>query len=86
MELKLYLRMLQRNWWVVALTALSAVNIALVASYLATPMYRTSAKFLVSPNTALATERDIVNSLGTLDRRSIISTYAEIISSSRIFE
>ncbi len=86
MELKLYLRMLQRNWWVVALTALSAVNIALVASYSATPMYRASAKFLVSPNTALATERDIVNSLDTLDRRSIISTYAEIVSSSRIFE
>ncbi|MEK7328862.1 MAG: diguanylate cyclase [Chloroflexota bacterium] len=86
MELKLYLRMLQRNWWIVALTALSAVNIALAASYSATPMYRASAKFVVSPNTALATERDIVNSLSTLDRRSIVSTYAEIISSSRIFQ
>jgi len=87
MELRHYLRMLRQGWWIVALTALSALNIALVASYLATPLYRARARFLVSPNTALAVDsRDLVDSLQALDRRTIVSTYAEVLSSNRIFQ
>ena len=79
--------MLRQGWWIVALTALSALNIALVASYLATPLYRARARFLVSPNTALAVDsRDLVDSLQALDRRTIVSTYAEVLSSNRIFQ
>jgi diguanylate cyclase (GGDEF)-like protein len=86
MELQLYFRMLRQGWWIVALTTLTALNIALVASYLATPQYRASARFLVSPDTALASEsRDLINSLQTLDRRSIITTYAEVLGSRRVY-
>lgn len=86
MELQLYLRMLWRGWWIIALTALAALNIALAVSYQATPMYRTSARLIVSPNVALISgDREMIDSLEALDKRSIISTYAEMLDSNRIY-
>ncbi|RPH60874.1 MAG: diguanylate cyclase [Chloroflexi bacterium] len=85
MEVRLYLQMLRRGWWIVLLTMLAAVNLALVAAYLATPMYEASARFIVSPNSDLVTGRDVVTSLEALDKRSIISTYAEFLNSTRIY-
>jgi len=85
MELKLYLKMLQRGWWIVALTTLLAVNIALVASYIATPLYRASAKFIISPSSEIAIGRDVITSLEALDKRSIISTYAEFLNSRMVY-
>jgi diguanylate cyclase (GGDEF)-like protein len=85
MELRLYLRMLQRGWWIIVLSTLAALNVALVLAYTATPLYRASARFLVSPDPGLAeNSRDLVNSLQALDRRSIIATYAEVLSSNRL--
>ena len=84
MEIRLYIRMLMRGWWIILLTTLVAVNVALIASYLTTPIYSASATFVVSPTTDLL-GKDIVNSLDTLDKRSIVSTYAEFINSRRIY-
>lgn len=86
MEFRLYIQMLQRGWWMIALTTLVALNAALVSSYLATPLYRSSSRFVVSPNPDLITGRDVVNSLEALDKRSIISTYAEFLNSRRIYK
>ena len=87
MEIKLYLRMLQRGWWLVLLTILSAVLAALVSSYFATPVFSSSASYIVSPNPSyLGVEVDynLIYSLDTLDKRTIITTYAEILNSPRI--
>ena len=86
MELRYYLRMLQRGWWIIAITALAALNVALVAAYVATPIYQASARFVVSPNPELIKAADVLNSLATLDKRSIVSTYAEFLQSARIFQ
>lgn len=88
MELKLYLQMLQRSWWVVLLTAMTALVIALAAVYLITPVYRSTARFVVSPNLdqiGTQDDTDVLRSLEGLDRRSLIATYAEVINSERIF-
>ncbi len=89
MEIKLYLRMIQRSWWIVVLTALAAVLVALVASYFATPIYSTSARYLVSPNPTYIGGSDIdynlIYSLDALDKRSIITTYAEVLNSPRMY-
>lgn len=88
MEIKLYLRMLQRSWWVVVLTALAAVGAALVASYLATPIYESTARYIVSPNPAFlknGVDYNLIYSLDTLDKRTIITTYAEVLNSPRIY-
>lgn len=83
-EVYVYLEMLKRGWWIVSITALSAFVIALAASWTTTPVYRTSAQYIVSPNNVLVTDSDLFRSLDTLDRRSIITTYAEVFSSKRM--
>lgn len=85
MELGQILRMILRGWWIVALTTLSAVAIALVSSFIATPMYRAQASFVISPNKAIVPNQNLVDSLGTLDKRSIIATYNEVVNSNRIY-
>lgn len=85
MELRLYLRMLQRSWWMVLLTGLAALSVALLSLYMATPLYRATARFIVVPNASLTESRDVVDSLATLDRRSVVSTYAEVLESQRVY-
>lgn len=86
MEVRLYLRMLLRGWWIIALTALAALIVALVVDYQTTAIYRTTAHYLVSPNASITDNNAVVNSLDTLDRRSLVATYAEILGSDRIYD
>lgn len=87
MEIRFYLRMIQRGWWLVLISALLSVNLSLVYSYyLTVPQYEAVARFLVTPNLQNIESRDLVNSLEALDKRSIISTYAEVVNSPQIFK
>lgn len=88
MEIKLYLKMLQNSWWVVMLTALSATLAALVAAYFTTPIYSSSARYILSPSPAYIggdVNYNLIYSLDTLDKRSIITTYAEVLNSPRLY-
>ena len=87
MEIRFYLRMIQRGWWLILVSILVAVNVSLLNSYyLVTPMYEAEAKFIVSPKLSnFEREIDLVNSLGTLDKRSIVATYGEVINSRQVF-
>jgi diguanylate cyclase (GGDEF)-like protein len=86
MEVKLYFRMLQRSWWIIILTALSAAMTALIVAYFAAPMYQAKTKYIITPNpSALGFESDLIYSLDTLDRRSVVATYAEILNGTSIF-
>ena len=87
MEIKLYFRMLRRGWWLIVLAALVALSASLALSYLATPQYQAAARFIVTPGSLLTGGGDIgavVDGLDTLDRPSIVATYAEVMSSRRI--
>ncbi len=88
MEIKLYLHMIQRSWWVVVLTALTAVLAVLVLAYYSTPIFSSSARYLVAPNPSLLggeVDYNLIYSLDTLDKRTIITTYAEVLNSPRIY-
>lgn len=86
MELRIYARMLKTGWWIIVLTTLAALNLSLVASHMATPSYRATARLLVAPNAALIREStDRVDSLAVLDRPNILATYAQVLLSDRIF-
>lgn len=86
MELNIYLRTLQRGWWIIVLVMLMAMNASLLVSYLTPPTYETSSRFVVSPNAAVYQNSwDIVSSMDTLDRRSIINTYKELIASPAVY-
>ena len=85
MEMRFYLRIIRRGWWLILIAALVSVNLSLVYSYYLTrPTYEAVARFIVSPDIQNVESRDLVNSLEALDRRSIISTYAEVLNSREI--
>jgi diguanylate cyclase (GGDEF)-like protein len=86
MEMRLYLEMFRRNWWMIVLTMLVALNVSLLASFFATPLYVSSTSFIVSPNPELLSGRDVITSMEALDKRSIISTYGEFLNSRRIYQ
>ena len=86
MEIRLYLQILKRGWWIIALTMLAALNTALLVSYLTPPVYRAASRFIVSPNAAAyANSSDVNSSMDTLDRRSIINTYKELLASPSVY-
>jgi len=85
MEIRYYLRVVQRGWWLILASALVAVNLSLAYSYyVAKPRYEAYARFIISPNLSFVEGRDVVNSIEALDKRSIITTYAEVINSPQI--
>ncbi|MBL8089644.1 MAG: diguanylate cyclase [Anaerolineales bacterium] len=87
MEIRFILKILQRGWWLILISALLALNFSLFYSYyVAVPQYEVVARFIVSPNLQSTDNRDLVNSLEALDKRSIIATYAEVLNSYQITE
>ena len=85
-QLQIYFGMLKRGWWLVALAALAALNMVLVSAYFATPMFRSKASFIVSPGPSLLAgqDKEVVDSIEALDKRSIVSTYAEVLKSDTV--
>jgi len=86
MEIRLYLQMLLRGWWMIILTALVALAASLGISYLAVPQYNATARFIINPGATLTSGMDVVRSLDTLDRPSVAATYVEVMNSKRIFD
>ncbi len=84
MEIRLYFQMMQRGWWVIILASLVAVASSLGISYAAVPQYKAVSRFIVSPGASLISGRDVLSGLETLDRRSVVATYSEIMNSRRI--
>lgn len=84
MEIKLYLQMLQKGWWLIVLTTLIALMSSLTVSYFTIPQYQASARFIITPNASVGSGPALVDSLDTLDNRSIVTTFAEIMNSKRI--
>jgi diguanylate cyclase (GGDEF)-like protein len=85
MEIRLYLQILRRGWWIIALTTLTALVTALAASYLVTPKYEAIARFIITPSAALVDRGDILYGLNTLGNQTITSTYVEVMKSARIY-
>jgi diguanylate cyclase (GGDEF)-like protein len=85
MEIKMYLQMLQRGWWLVVLCTLTALIVSLTLSYMSTPIYVATARYVVSPDAALSVGTDVINSISTLDKRSIVTTYSAVLNSDTIY-
>lgn len=86
MEIRLYMQILKRGWWIIVLSILAAFNTALLVSFITPSVYRATSRFIVSPNVAVFTNSSDVNSsMDTLDRRSIINTYKELLASPSVY-
>jgi diguanylate cyclase (GGDEF)-like protein len=77
---------LQEGWRIILIISLGAAAISLFLSLSATPIFRSEASFIVFPDPGLTSSRDVVSSLDALEQRTIISTYADILNSRRVYE
>lgn len=71
--------------WIVAIV-LVAVCISLAISATTIPVYRSQATFIIAPNKNLPSSRDVVSAFTALDTLNIFSTYADILSSERVYQ
>jgi uncharacterized protein involved in exopolysaccharide biosynthesis len=79
-----YIQILRRGWWIILLTTIVTVSVASVATSRAPQEYRSTSSYVIGPNAELVQDTDLLRSLDTLDRGTILATYAEIFGSSRV--
>ena len=73
------------GWKWIVLCVLIAIVISTAISATTTPIYRTEATFIIAPNKNLPSSRDVVSAFSALDTLKIFSTYADILSSERVY-
>jgi diguanylate cyclase (GGDEF)-like protein len=82
MELRIYLQILLRKWWIVLSTFLVTLTATIVLTYTQTPTYKSVATFVIKPNTSFGDMKSFANGLDMLSRRTeIATTYAEVAGS-----
>ena len=86
LHLQIFAHALRRNWWIVLLSAVSAVVAVLAIDLARSPTYRTSSRLLVVPNQTVYEGRDLIYGLDSLNTRSIVFTYVEVANSQRIYD
>ncbi len=87
MEIRLYLQMLRRGWWIILITALVALVVALALSYVVPPRYEAVSRFIISPRNVRPNSPDLgLWGLDILGNQTITSTYMEVIKSNRIYQ
>ena len=69
---------LRARWWVVLLAVVVAVGVSAAATARQKPIYRASVTLVVAPTSSIESTGDILRSLETLERRSVIATFARI--------
>ena len=79
------LKRFQNGWRILIIFIAAFWIVSLVWSATTTPIYRAFATFLVYPNDTITSSRDVVSSLDTLDKRTISTTYADILDSNRVY-
>jgi len=73
-----YGHMFRRRWWIALLTVLVALLASAVVTARQARVYRASTSLVVTPSYRVDATGDILRSLETLERRSVIATFARI--------
>lgn len=77
-------RGLRRQWWIVVLLAAVAIVAAAFFTSRQRPIYRATTSLIVVPNTEVRGTGDVLRSLETLERRTIVATFAKLPASPRV--
>ncbi len=82
MELKAYLRILRRKWWIVVPIFLVTLGLTILLTYSQPSIYQAVGTLIVRPGPEFTDARSQVTALDTLSNRAqIVATYAEIANS-----
>jgi diguanylate cyclase (GGDEF)-like protein len=85
MELRIYLNILARRWWLILIVTLAVGLAALLYSLNLTELYEGHASYILRPHSALVVDDSTVRAIDTLSRRiEIATTYAEVAGSDLI--
>ena len=85
MELKAYLRILLKKWWIVLPAFLTTFTATIVFTFTQAPTYTSTATFVIKPNTSFGDVKSFASGLDMLSRRTeIATTYAEVAASRMI--
>jgi capsular polysaccharide biosynthesis protein len=76
-----YVEALRRRWWMVALAGAVALVAAAVVTAGQRRVYRASATVVVVPTTSVEAVGDVLRTLETLERRTVIATFARVAGS-----
>lgn len=77
---RLYLEGLRRWWWLAPLTSVVAGGLAFVVTARETPTYAATASAAVAPSADVHEPSDVLRSLETLERRTVVATFARMAS------
>lgn len=84
-ELRDYLRILQKRWWVVLAAFLSTTVGTAVFTLMQAPTYQAEATYIVAPSRGYGPLEDMVDVLDAMSRRAqIAGTYARVAASGEI--
>ncbi len=81
-----HLEPLRRGWWVGVLTLAVALAACRFLTARQSPQYRSAVKVVVGPDPGLAETSEILRTLETLERRTVLATFAELSQSPQVRE
>ena len=85
MEIKYYLRILIRRWWLVAACGVIFLVLGLIIVLNQPRVYETKSSFVLRPHSSVVIAEDTVGTIDTISRRiEIASTFAEVVGSNKI--
>lgn len=86
MSVSLFLKIMLRNWWLIALaTVLTTVSTA-VFVFMQKPIYQASTTIELKPSVSLENPDQILNTINALTRRNVINTIARKATSTSMHE
>lgn len=76
-----YARALRSRWWIVAAVVVASLAAAQFFTARVTPVYRATASSTVTPAPALTETTELLRTLETLERRTVMATFAHLAGS-----
>lgn len=87
MELKVYLQVLIKKWWLILPAFLITVGVTFWLTLSQVPVYEAKTTYILRPNSSVDDAKNLLSGLDVLSRRAeIASTYAEVANSRLIKE
>lgn len=75
-----YGQALVRGWWLIAVCLVIALGITAIVTARQTPIYQSSGMLVVAPSSVATDTSEIIRSLETLERRTVVATFARVAS------
>ena len=84
MEIRTYLQIIARYWWLVLLAVIVGGAIMALLDRRAVPIYRTQTRMVVRPSSSLTDPRLTIESVATLGSRYVAGTFAQMVTTSQV--